>query len=204
MVDKSADLASVTWLRRCVSGFSSGRALFPFPHRPLWKATPCTAHTKLGVMLPSPGGLATEMIYIHSAWRLAYRLILTLFLVYILSQSLICIITASSTLVLWIIIQHHFMDQTVLALVCGTLQLPPVIADKPSLLFCWGTFLLSGSTGHPGLLHTLPVPALGSANPVEPGGGRNQDRGTEWQFLFKIPYSPSAFVSCFSGGNFHI
>ena len=103
--------------------------------------------------------------------------------------------------------------------VCGAPQLPPVTADKPSLLFCGRTFLLSGSTGHPGWLHTLPVPApcdvivwlvaqscltLGSANPTEPGGGKNQDRGTEWQLLFKIPYSTSASVSCFSGGNFHI
>lgn len=97
-------------------GFSSGRALFPFPHRPLWKAKPCTAHTKPGVTLPSSGRLATEMIYVHSAWRLAYRLILTLFLVYTLTQSLVCIIAAPSTPVLWVITQHHFMAQTALAL----------------------------------------------------------------------------------------
>lgn len=81
----------------------------------------------------------------------------------------------------------------------------PVAADKPpSLLFCQRVFLLSGATGHPGSLHVLPVPALGSANPTEPGGGRDQDRGTDWQLLFKIPYSTSDSVSCFSGGNFHI
>lgn len=145
MVDKSADAG----LSR-LAGFSSGRALFPFPHRPLWKATPCTAHTNPGVTLPSSGRLATEMIYIHSAWRLAYRLILTLFLVYTLTQSLVCTITAPSTPVLWVITQHHFMAQTALALVRGAPQLPPVTADKPSLLFCGCTFLLSGSTGHPG------------------------------------------------------
>ena len=108
--------------------------------------------------------------------------------------SLIHVSTASSTLTLWVRIQHCFTAQTVLALVRGCCLWPLTNLHH----FCFvRTFLLSGATGHPGLLHALPVPALGSANPTEPGGGRDQDRGSDWQLLFKTPYSTSDSVTLF-------